>query len=115
MEGTIVQQLRAGVYLVNVEPACAEKNGFGHSHDDPTYLRGPNDTVIVEHNAVHEWVRVVLRGEPQERNNVTIGCWVMRDGNYTYKTETMPAYKPCAAPTPTPGNTQGSSGADSKR
>ena len=102
IEGTIVGQIRNGLYLVDVEADCAEKNGFGRSHDDPTLVRGLNDTVIVEHNAVKERVRVVLRGEPQERNDVTISCWVMRDGHYQYESETLPAYKVCAAPTPTP-------------
>lgn len=117
LEGTIVKQIRAGLYLVNVEPGCAERIGLGQSHDDPTLVQGANDAVVVEHNAVREWVRVVLRGEPQERNDVTIGCWVLRDGDYNYaaasgRSETMPAYKVCAAPAPTPGSTQ--TGADSK-
>ncbi len=117
LEGAIMTKIQDGLYVVNVDPDCAEKYGFGHSHDDPSYLSGPNGTVTVEHNAVHEWVRVVLRGEPQDRNDVTIGCWVMKDGHYRYTaatghSEILPAYKVCAAPSPSP--TPGSSGADSK-
>ena len=105
IEGTIAKQIRNGLYLVDVEADCAERNGFGRSHDDPTLLRGSNDTEIVEHNTVYELVRVVLRGEPQERNDVTISCWVMRDGDYHYGSETLQAFKVCAAPAPTPSFT----------
>jgi len=103
IEGTIVGQIKKGLYLVDVEADCAVKYGFGRSHDDPTYVQGPNDTVIVEHNAVKERVRVVLLGEPQERNDVTISCWAMKAGHYQYESDTVPEYKVCPAPAPTPG------------
>jgi len=116
LEGTIAKQIRPGLYLVDVTADCAEKNGFGRSHDDPTYLQGANNTVIVEHNTVRELVRVVLQGEPQERNDVTISCWVMRDGHYQFESEALAAYKVCAAPafTPAPTPTPGGSSSPSK-
>lgn len=104
IEGTIAAQIRDGLYVVDVEADCAEKNGFGRSHDDPTYLNGPNGTVIVEHKPMYERVRVILQGEPQQRDDLTISCWVKKNGHYQYKNESLPVYKVCAAPAPTPGD-----------
>ena len=111
LEGTIARQIRNALYVVDVDADCAEKYGFGRSHDDPSFVRGTNDTVIVEHNAVLEEVRVVLWGEPQERNDVTISCWVVRNGTYRYSTTTgnseiLQAFKVCDAPTPATSGTQ---------
>ena len=104
LEGTIAVRIQDGVYLVDVTSDCAEKYGFGRSHDDPTYVQGTNNTVIVEHVAVHELVRVVLLGEPQERNDVTISCWVTKAGLYRYtktgSNEMLQSFKVCPAPEP---------------